>query len=77
MMAIFMIPVLVHRTKLTVEKAHQMSSEQLWEFHAKELVSLYQNQLDCLKFLAITNATRWVDLGSIGLWSNGPFRGKN
>jgi hypothetical protein len=52
-------PVVVHHSKLSIEEAQGMSPEQLWEFHAKELVSQYSREMDRIKFLAVTNATRY------------------
>jgi hypothetical protein len=50
--------VIVLRSCLTLEKAHKMAPDELWEFHAKELLALYPRQSDTIKFLAVTNATR-------------------
>ncbi len=55
-------PVAVHHSKLSLEEAHRMTPDELWEFHAKELVAQYGRKTDTIKFLAVTNATRYLTM---------------
>ncbi len=51
--------VFVFKSSLTKSESHKMGQNELWNFHAKELIQAYQNHddLNCIKYLAITSAT--------------------